>query len=101
MSGHSLEWSRHDGGAAVAYATNTMNNIDIRAKHLLGLTIGEADRLFFAYNDRGDIERIATEIAARASEELWPEESEIEVPSMDLTKEPYATADLQDLCVLA
>lgn len=76
MNGIEMQWRQGDYPDQ-EYAMRTTSQVEIfcEAQERIGLTDYEADKLFNASNSRADLERIATQIADRAGEPLWPEEA--------------------------
>lgn len=72
LSGVQIEWGRFSG-SHVAWTMNH-GHIGEAARKLLGITGDESVELFAAHNTRADLERYASQIAARAGQPLWPEE---------------------------
>ena len=86
MAGVPLKWEEPDdveGDEILVVVYHTKDGVwwNEAAQEVLGLTHDEAEALFSVGNTREMIEEFATEIAARAGEELWPEPVEIPAPS--------------------
>lgn len=78
LAGLEIEFEQHDtedGSVAWQWApTADGKPMMVAAMEAFGLTGYEVYDLFKSSNGREDLERVATQIAARAGEPLWPEE---------------------------